>query len=85
VAALDLVITVSNTAAHVAGALGVPCWMLAPCGRATLWHWFAGRADSPWYPSMRIFRQSVASGWAPAVEAVAAGLAAFLRDPLTKN
>jgi len=85
VAALDLVISVSNTAAHVAGALGVPCWMLAPYGRATLWHWFAERTDSPWYPSMRIFRQGVREGWGPAVAKAAAELGVLLRDPLTQN
>lgn len=85
VAALDLVISVSNTTAHVAGALGVPCWMLAPYGRATLWHWFAERADSPWYPSMRIFRQGVRKDWGAVVGTVSSELGAFLCDPLIQN
>jgi tetratricopeptide (TPR) repeat protein len=56
VAAMDLVITTSNTAAHVAGALGVATWVLLPLGEASLWYWFDGRDDSPWYPAVRLFR-----------------------------
>ncbi len=56
VAAMDLVISTSNSAAHVAGALNVPTWLLLPHGRGALWYWFLRREDSPWYPSMKIFR-----------------------------
>jgi hypothetical protein len=59
VAALDLVITVSNTTAHVAGAANVPVWLALPSKGLGLWYWFQRRADSPWYPSMRIFRGQV--------------------------
>lgn len=63
VAAMDLVITVSNTTAHFAGALGVPCWALIPSGSGQFWYWFLDREDSPWYPSLRLFRQSVPGDW----------------------
>lgn len=62
VAACDLVITISNVTAHIAGGLGVPVWMLAPRARGLMWFWFAEREDSPWYPSMRIHRE-LDSGW----------------------
>jgi len=71
VAAMDLVITVSNTTAHLAGAQGVPVWALLPSGPGCLWYWFQDRADSPWYPSMRIFRQNSPGAWQPVVDDVA--------------
>ena len=63
VAAMDLVISVSNTAVHVAGALGKPVWVLTPTGPGAHWYWFRERADSPWYPSARLFRQSAPGSW----------------------
>jgi tetratricopeptide (TPR) repeat protein len=65
VAALDLVISISNTTVHVAGALGVPVWMLLARQTGFLWCWFTEREDSPWYPSMRLFRQKTAGDWTP--------------------
>lgn len=59
---MDLVITVDTLAAHLAGALGVPCWLLLQ-HRAD-WRWMCGRADSPWYPSLRLMRQSRPGDWA---------------------
>ena len=58
---LDLVITTSNVTAHLAGGLGIPCWTLLPY--VPLWHWFLEREDSPWYPSMLMFRQSIRNDW----------------------
>lgn len=57
VAALDLTITVSNTTAHVAGAQGARALVLIPANSGPLWYWFLERPDSPWYPSLRLFRQ----------------------------
>jgi Tfp pilus assembly protein PilF len=74
VAAMDLVITTSNTTAHMAGALGVETWTLLPAGPGLLWYWFQGRDDSPWYPSMRLFRQTAPGNWAELIAAVAAQL-----------
>jgi tetratricopeptide (TPR) repeat protein len=55
-AALDLVITVSNTTAHLAASLGVPTWIMTPRGKGGLWYWFEQGDYSPWYPSVRLFR-----------------------------
>ncbi len=59
--ALDLVIAVDTMAAHLAGALGMPVWTLLheDCD----WRWMAERSDSPWYPTMRLFRQRACGGW----------------------
>jgi tetratricopeptide (TPR) repeat protein len=76
VAACDFVITVSNVTAHVAGALGHPVWLLVPEGNGRLWYWFQDRADSPWYPSMRIHTRRHAQGWSDLLGEVARELAA---------
>jgi tetratricopeptide (TPR) repeat protein len=78
-AACDLVITVSNVTAHVAGALGRPVWLLVPKANGKLWYWFSGRTDSPWYPSMRIFTQQTPGNWGQVLDAVEMELAAFLK------
>jgi tetratricopeptide (TPR) repeat protein len=61
IAALDLVITIDNSTAHLAGALGVPTWVLLPF--APDWRWLQGRQDSPWYPTLRLFRQPQRDDW----------------------
>jgi tetratricopeptide (TPR) repeat protein len=58
---LDLVITVDSAVAHCAGALGVPVWVLLPA--VPDWRWLLNREDSPWYPTMRLFRQSQSDSW----------------------
>jgi tetratricopeptide (TPR) repeat protein len=58
---LDLVITVDTAAAHLAGALARPTWVMLPA--APDWRWLLGRQDSPWYPTMRLFRQKKAGDW----------------------
>jgi len=62
IAQLDLVITPDTLAAHLAGALGTPAWVMVE--HASDWRWMHGRMDSPWYPSLRIFRQSRPGDWA---------------------
>lgn len=61
VAGCDLVVTIDNTTAHLAGALGRPTWLLLP--HAPNWRWLLERPDSPWYPSLRLFRQPARSDW----------------------
>jgi tetratricopeptide (TPR) repeat protein len=57
----DLVICVDTSVAHVAGALGRPTWLMVPFQPD--WRWLLGREDSPWYPTMRLFRQSAIGDW----------------------
>ncbi|CAG0934555.1 hypothetical protein PLCT1_02770, partial [Planctomycetaceae bacterium] len=68
VAHLDLVITVDTMVAHLAGAMGIPVWLLLPF--APDWRWMLGRDDSPWYPTMRLFRQPEPGAWAQVVDRV---------------
>jgi len=72
VAAMDLVITIDNSTAHLAGALGIPVWVLLPF--APDWRWMLDREDSPWYPTMRLFRQPNAGDWGSVVERVSIAL-----------
>jgi hypothetical protein len=71
--ALVLVISVDTSVAHVAGALGVPVWVLIPF--TPDWRWMYDREDSPWYPTMRLFRQTKRGEWGDVFECVAAELA----------
>lgn len=68
IAAMDAVITISNSTAHMAGALGVPVATVVPSGYGGFWYWFRERADSPWYPSMRICRQNTPGDWTHAIQ-----------------
>lgn len=76
IANLDLVVTVDTSIVHLAGALGVPVWMLDRFDHC--WRWLPGREDSPWYPSLRIFRQAALGEWQPVLERCAAELTAWL-------
>jgi len=68
IAAMDLVITIDNSTAHLAGALGIPVWLLLPF--APDWRWMLEREDSPWYPTMRLFRQPKIGDWRSVIEQV---------------
>jgi tetratricopeptide (TPR) repeat protein len=76
---VDLVITVDTMIAHLAGALGVPVWTLHKL--AADWRWMARREDSPWYPSMRLFRQNRFGDWADVVERVRTELSQRTLEP----
>ncbi len=89
VAAMDLVVSTSNTTVHVAGSLNIPAWVLLVTGPGTLWYWFLDRSDSPWYPSVRLFRQPIenenddddAPWWTDVVPRVGKHLAAWAGRP----
>jgi hypothetical protein len=70
--ALDLMITVDSMPAHLAGALGTPTWTLLP--EPSDWRWMDCRADSPWYPTMRLFRQQRPGHWRSVIAEVVAEL-----------
>jgi tetratricopeptide (TPR) repeat protein len=76
---LDLIISVDTAIAHLAGALGRPIWLLLPY--AADWRWIAHRKDSPWYPSMRIFKQSTPFNWEFVMHEVLWELAHKLQTP----
>ena len=67
--ALDLVISIDSMPAHLAGALGVPVWTLLHADPD--WRWMQGRDDSPWYPTMRLFRQDRPGDWQAVIARVA--------------
>ena len=74
---LDLVISVDTAVAHLAGALGKPCWVLLPEYK-TDWRWLNERSDTPWYPGvMRLFRQTQMGDWTDVISDVVRSLAAF--------
>jgi hypothetical protein len=76
---LDLVISVDTATAHLAGALGRPTWTLLPF--VADWRWMAGRADTPWYPSMRLFRQAARRDWGGVIHIIHRELAILAAAP----
>jgi tetratricopeptide (TPR) repeat protein len=72
--ACDAVVTVSNTTAHLAGALGRPTFVMVPHGHARIWYWFRDRGESPWYPRVRVRRQQRGQPWSELIAAVTADL-----------
>jgi hypothetical protein len=69
---LDLVITADTAVAHVAGAIGKPAWVFLRY--LSDWRWLLDRSDSPWYPTMRLFRQETRGDWKKPIERVARAL-----------
>lgn len=75
VACLDLLISVDTAVAHLAGALAKPVWLLVP--PVPEWRWLVDRDDSPWYPTMRLFRQSRLGDWNELIQRVSSALTAM--------
>jgi ADP-heptose:LPS heptosyltransferase len=73
---LDLVISVDTSVAHLAGALGKPVWLLLPF--VPDWRWLLDREDSPWYPTLRLFRQPQRDDWASVFAKIQQELRALL-------
>jgi tetratricopeptide (TPR) repeat protein len=76
---LDLVISVNTSVVHLAGAMGKPVFLLDRYDNC--WRWLSGREDSPWYPTLRIFRQRRSGDWGPVIQRVAMALAATAAHP----
>jgi hypothetical protein len=74
---LDVVICCDTVVAHLAGGLGIPVWLLLPL--APDWRWLLEREDSPWYPSMRLFRQAAEGDWVGVINRVADELRTAVR------
>jgi ADP-heptose:LPS heptosyltransferase len=75
---LDLVISTDTSVPHLAGALGKEVWLLISASAD--WRWLIGRQDSPWYPTMRIFRQRTLGDWTEPIAAAAVELATFAQS-----
>ncbi|NHO31472.1 tetratricopeptide repeat protein [Acetobacter fallax] len=75
---VDLLITVDTSIAHLGGGLGLPVLMLSRFD--SCWRWLEGRSDTPWYPSMRVIRQSAPGDWSGAVEEARSLLSRHMRD-----
>ena len=80
VSALDLIISIDNTTVHMAGALGKPVWTLLPY--APDWRWQLDRSDTPWYPSMTLYRQSSLGDWHSVFQQVQPDLKQFIEENL---
>ena len=77
-ALVDLVIAVDTSVVHVAGAMGRPTWVLLPF--APDWRWMLDREDSPWYPTLRLFRQPAIGDWDSVVARAAAELSRLAKS-----
>jgi len=76
--ALDLLISVDTATAHLGGALGKPVWLML--ARVPDWRWFREREDTPWYPSMRLFRQTDTGTWDPVVSRIQKALKVLVKE-----
>ena len=77
----DAVLTVSNTTAHLAGALGAQVIVMVPLGRGHLWYWFPDRPASPWYPRLQVRLQAEGQSWSDLI----AGLTPEIRATVDKG
>ncbi len=77
---LDLLITVDTSVAHLGGAMGIPTWILLPF--VPDWRWLLDREDSPWYPTVRLFRQKSIGDWPEVIGRVVEALRGMAQSPL---
>jgi ADP-heptose:LPS heptosyltransferase len=77
ISTLDLVISVDTSVAHLAGALAKPVWVMLPF--IADWRWLLDREDSPWYPTVRLFRQDETRAWDSVITRVRTALTEFVR------
>jgi tetratricopeptide (TPR) repeat protein len=77
--ACDLVVTVSNTTTHLAGALGKPTLLMVPYSVGKIWYWHENQDRSIWYPSVQIFRQQAMGDWSGPIEAIKQEMLRFAR------
>ena len=80
---LDLVISCDTSIVHLAGALGMPTWVAL--STVVDWRWLLDRQDSPWYPTMRLFRQEKQGEWKPVFERMGTELAQLVEKPLERH
>jgi hypothetical protein len=80
-AAMDLVISISNTTVHLAGAAGVPVWVLLPKGHARLWYWFRGLDRCAWYPSAKLLTSQNEGDWHQLLDRCASDLERWAGAP----
>jgi TPR repeat/Glycosyltransferase family 9 (heptosyltransferase)/Tetratricopeptide repeat len=78
IADLDLIITIDTAVAHLAGAMGKPVWTMLPFNPD--WRWLLEREDSPWYPTMRLFRQSTRGDWDSVIKQVTDALSVWIKS-----
>jgi ADP-heptose:LPS heptosyltransferase len=83
IAELDLVIAVDTSVAHLAGALGKPVWTLLPFDAD--WRWMTGRQDSPWYPTMTLFRQPKPGDWTEVIRQIEVAVRVFADQTATRH
>jgi ADP-heptose:LPS heptosyltransferase len=83
VANLDMVISIDTAVAHLAGALGKPVWTLLPF--VPDWRWLLNRDDSPWYPTMRLFRQPSPGDWETVISRIQSDLSKIIHKTRSKK
>ena len=83
VSILDLVISIDNTTVHMAGALGQKVWTLLPY--TPDWRWMLNREDTPWYPSMKLFRRAHMNNWSNVFQQVSLELNQYISDHYVTN
>ena len=78
IAQLDLIISIDTSVAHLAAAMGKPLWLLLPL--VPTWRWLRNGEESPWYPTMRLFRQTQSGDWTELIQRVEKSLKQLLNE-----